>query len=436
VLALAAGGDQRIDLLARSPRVTLELHTEPLGALAAARRAAAFRPDLVVGGGGRLRGLLLCRALGWRVALLEERPLGCALGRGAGRAIPPGQPPEQLIAALALAAARPGAGLSSGPPVSVVVTVLDEEEAIGELLEVLVPQLRPDDELVVVDGGSRDGTLSRLRAWSEREPRLKVTSAPGTNISAGRNVGIRAARHALIACTDAGCRPAPDWLEGLRRPFAEPDPPGLVAGTCHVRARSPLEEAQAVACYPDPHESRRPSLLSSAYTRLFGTGFSPELPAARSLAFTRDAWLSAGGFPERLGWVEDGIFGRDVAAHHRCVLQLDAEVAWDQRSSVRSTAKMYNRYGQGAAKSGDLRLQARDAARAAAYCAAPLALLSRPGRRAAATGALVYYSLPAWRGVRRRVSPLALAAIPLAMAIKDLGKVSGAVQFHLARRRG
>jgi hypothetical protein len=115
---------------------------------------------------------------------------------------------------------------------------------------------------------------------------------------------------------------------------------------------------------------------------------------------------------------------------------VDAAVEWDQRSSLRSTARMYHRYGLGVAKSGDLRLQARDAARLAAYGVGPLLLLRRRSRRAAMTGALLYYSLPAWRGMRRGASPLAFAQIPLAMATKDLGKVTGALTFHLRRARG
>src|SRR4051812_46528895 len=97
------------------------------------------------------------------------------------------------------------------PGVSVVVTVLNDRGAVMELLDALAAQTRLPDEVVVVDGGSSDGTLELLEA----RPGVSVLRAPGANISAGRNLGIRSAAHSRIACTDAGCRPAPGWLAAL-----------------------------------------------------------------------------------------------------------------------------------------------------------------------------------------------------------------------------
>ena len=69
---------------------------------------------------------------------------------------------------------------------SVVVTVLNEAGQVDALVDALQPQLRPGDELVVVDGGSTDGTAERLAARAAGLPAMTVLSRPGTNISAGR----------------------------------------------------------------------------------------------------------------------------------------------------------------------------------------------------------------------------------------------------------
>ncbi|HRI55746.1 MAG TPA: glycosyltransferase, partial [Anaerolineae bacterium] len=42
--------------------------------------------------------------------------------------------------------------------VSVICTVLNEAEAVGRLLDSLAAQSRPPDEVIIVDGGSSDGT--------------------------------------------------------------------------------------------------------------------------------------------------------------------------------------------------------------------------------------------------------------------------------------
>jgi glycosyltransferase involved in cell wall biosynthesis len=41
--------------------------------------------------------------------------------------------------------------------------------------------LRDGDEIVVVDGGSTDGTLDLLYGTAHSDPRVRVVSAPGTN---------------------------------------------------------------------------------------------------------------------------------------------------------------------------------------------------------------------------------------------------------------
>jgi Glycosyl transferase family 2 len=142
------------------------------------------------------------------------------------------------IAALAAAAARPGAGLKGGPDVSIVTTVLNESRTIDALMTNLTTQMRPSDEFVIVDGGSSDDTWEYLQRWHLRDPRVLVHSAPGCNISAGRNLGIRVARNASIVCTDAGCEPGAGWLDALRAPFAEDPAPGLVGSAARIGRRS------------------------------------------------------------------------------------------------------------------------------------------------------------------------------------------------------
>jgi glycosyltransferase involved in cell wall biosynthesis len=341
------------------------------------------------------------------------------------------------VGAMAAAAARPGAGLDGGDDLSVIVTVLNESAVIDDLVETLTGQMRTGDELLIVDGGSTDGTWERLKSWGGRDSRVIVHSLPDSNISAGRNHAVAHARNQLMACTDAGCQPGPGWLDGLRAGFAERPAPALVASVPRIAARTPLEFAQAAACHPDPDDLRRPSLLVRAYGRLFGTVFDPTLPFARSLAFTRTAWQRAGGFPENLGTTEDGVFGRAVSKHGTCLATLDAEVVWRQRSSLRATYRMYRRYGEGAAQSGDATLRTRDAVRALAYPGALLLLLRAPRRSAPLLlgGGALYLSLPMRRLARRSALVPAGALVPVALVTKDVAKVHGAVGGALVGRR-
>lgn len=338
---------------------------------------------------------------------------------------------RMLASHLAAVARRAGAEVGDGPPLSVVTTVLNEGAAIRDLVQGLVEQLRPHDELVVVDGGSTDATITSLRAAASANPRIRVIVAEGANISRGRNIGIAAAAHDHVAITDAGCTPRPGWLDALRRGFAGEPAPDLVTGVYRVSTETALDEASALSCYPDPDEARHPTLVARAAAPVFGKTFLASMPTGRSAAFTRTAWERAGRFREDLPTAEDVTFGRAiVATGGRAVLTADAAVTWQQRPSARATWRMFHRYGRDGAHSGDRLLIGRDLARAAVYALAPALVLGggRVGRRITATGAVLYCLPSTARGLRNDASAAAIALAPVTLALKDLAKATGCLR--------
>jgi glycosyltransferase involved in cell wall biosynthesis len=102
--------------------------------------------------------------------------------------------------------------------VSVICTVLNEGESIRRLMDSLVAQSRQPDEVVIVDGGSRDNTVAVIEEYGDRLP-LRVLVEPGANISRGRNVAIGAATGDVIASVDAGVWLEPVWLAELVGPL-------------------------------------------------------------------------------------------------------------------------------------------------------------------------------------------------------------------------
>lgn len=327
---------------------------------------------------------------------------------------------------------------TSSPPITVVVTVLDEREAVGPLVEALLAQLRGRDELMIVDGGSTDGTAEVIAAIAGREQgRVTFLQRPGTNISEGRNAGVRQARNDVIACTDAGCLPAAGWLDAFRAAFGAAPSPDLVTGVYEVAAQGPFEHAMSAACYPQIDENPSGNGAIALYGRLFGRTFDPTLPTGRSMAFTRKAWELVGGFPEHLATSEDISFGRAIsAAGMRCVLAPGASVRWSQRPDAASTARMYYRYGVGGGRTGDPKLIGRDLLRAVVYPAGiVLAVWAGWGGRAVVgAGAGAYLSVPVWRALRRPNQPFTTAFVPLAVALKDVSKAAGCLAGLLGKR--
>src|SRR5438045_6409195 len=101
------------------------------------------------------------------------------------------------------------------PTVSLVATVLNEVDSLPRLFASIDEQTRPPHEIVVVDGGSSDGTWPTLERWAEAAPNRIALREPGANISRGRNLAIERATGDVIAVTDAGVRLDARWLERL-----------------------------------------------------------------------------------------------------------------------------------------------------------------------------------------------------------------------------
>ncbi|MCB0078687.1 MAG: glycosyltransferase [Anaerolineales bacterium] len=299
-------------------------------------------------------------------------------------------------------------------PVTVVLTILNEAESLILLLESLAQQSRLPDEIVVVDGGSTDGTIALLQGFSTVIP-LRLIVEEGANISRGRNLAIEAARHDLIVTTDAGVRLAPEWLARLTSPFEQPDPPDFVSGFFLPDPQGLWEHALAMTTLPAVEEMGRGRFL----------------PSARSAAFTRQAWARVGGYPEWMRWSEDVLF--DLALMNsgaKIVYEPEAVVWFRPRSTWRGFLKQYRNYAYGDGQG--LLWPKRHLSRYLTYFMAlplGLALLKRRpalGLALFAASALAMFGTPLKRHWRRGAYRWrALPLIPLIRISGDLAKMWG-----------
>jgi glycosyltransferase involved in cell wall biosynthesis len=97
---------------------------------------------------------------------------------------------------------------------SVVIPTLNEEQHVGSLLSDVMGQSREADEVIVVDAGSGDETVSVVRLFP-----FAVLLAGTPPVAAGRNLGGRSANGDVLIFLDADVRLEEDFFEGFLEEF-------------------------------------------------------------------------------------------------------------------------------------------------------------------------------------------------------------------------
>ena len=104
------------------------------------------------------------------------------------------------------------------PQVSVVIPVFNAKHCLRTAIDSALGQSLRDLEVIVVDDGSTDGSLEAVRAWFDREPRVRVIDGgPNRGPAYARNLGIAAAQSDWIALLDADDWYAAERIETLVR---------------------------------------------------------------------------------------------------------------------------------------------------------------------------------------------------------------------------
>jgi succinoglycan biosynthesis protein ExoA len=232
--------------------------------------------------------------------------------------------------------------------ISVVLPVLNEEKFLRSVLEALVKQSYPLHrfEILVVDGGSTDATLSVARSFAEIHPNVRVLMNPAKLSSAGRNVGARAAKGDVVLYVDGHCEvPDASLLESLNGLFertaadviCRPQP-------LEVLGMTPVQKAISIA--------RTSRLGHNPRSHIFSTGtegfVSPESSGA---AYRRRVFEKIGYYDECLDACEDVDFNlRARQAGFKAFTSPCVTVRYRPRDNMTSLFRQMLRYGEGRAR--------------------------------------------------------------------------------------
>jgi glycosyltransferase involved in cell wall biosynthesis len=115
--------------------------------------------------------------------------------------------------------------------ISVIVPSLNQGTYIGETLDSIIDQDRPDVEVIVVDGGSTDSTLEVLRSYGDR---IAWTSEPDRGQSDAINKGLQRARGDILCYLNSDDVLEPGSLSLVTRYFVDHPDSAWLFGRCRI----------------------------------------------------------------------------------------------------------------------------------------------------------------------------------------------------------
>lgn len=209
--------------------------------------------------------------------------------------------------------------------VSIIIRCYNEEEHIGRLLTGILQQTHENYEIIVVDSGSTDATLSIASHYP-----VKIISIKKEDFSFGHslNIGCEATTGEYIVTVSAHVYPVHhDWLEKLLQPLVD-ERIGLVYGKQRGNGTTKYSENQVFAkWFPDQ------SNMNQAH---------PFCNNANAVV-RKDLWVRF-RYDESLTGLEDLAFAKQlVGAGYKIAYQAEAEIVHVHDESWQSLLNRYRR---------------------------------------------------------------------------------------------
>lgn len=229
---------------------------------------------------------------------------------------------------------------SHQPSLAVVMPIRNEASHIDRALDAIDAQSYPANriEIVIVDGGSTDGTLEALSARALRDGRLRILSGAEINTPLAMNVGIEATTAPFVAKIDGHGWINEPYLATAIGELAADDRLGCVGGRVVPEATSLIERAIALARF---------SILGvggGIYTLDDRTQLTDTVQCG---VYRRRALIDAGAFDPELP------YGEDEEANHRLrlagwriLMNPSMRFTYRVRPSIRALFQQYFRYGR------------------------------------------------------------------------------------------
>lgn len=202
----------------------------------------------------------------------------------------------------------------TNPTFSVVIPAYNAEATLRSTVDSVLRQSDQDFEIVIVDDGSKDATVSVMHCLANGDNRIRIVSQANAGVSAARNFGASLARGQLLAFLDADDEWAPNKLR-LHRAVHDHDPLAEASFARVVFCRE--QRGEMIAGHSQ-------SKVRHDYLDLGDVLIENPICTTSNLVVSRAAFEEIGGFSTEMRYAEDQELLARVMAHGMLIRGIDA----------------------------------------------------------------------------------------------------------------
>lgn len=228
--------------------------------------------------------------------------------------------------------------------ITIGIVIYNSEGTILKCLSSLVSSSQNISQIIIVDNGSVDKTISLIEGFKDLKANIKIIKNSENNIALARNKIIQAAESKLVAFIDSDCIAPENWLD------------------CLLEGYNTISDSRVFAvCGPNrlPETTVFKVAANSSFNYPWGHGYSPQAWAPRSTQkvshapttnalFNRERVLEVGNFDPKLKNVgEDLDLGlRAQSYNYSCYLLPKPTLINDSADTLGEWASRMYRFGK------------------------------------------------------------------------------------------
>lgn len=219
---------------------------------------------------------------------------------------------------------------------SVIIPVFNGEKFIQKAIDSVFSQTVSDWELIIVNDGSSDNTLSVLEQYRENE-KIRIISQPNSGVSVARNHGVEHSKGDYIAFLDADDIWNETHLEVMKNLIEKYPDAGLIGTFTRVELVN-----QEVISECNYFKNKTEEVYLEDFFAEYHKDKSAKMFTVITMVVSREAFDRAGGFPVGCKIGEDLELSLVIAAYYPVVLSPVATATYRKENSTATKTNSFD----------------------------------------------------------------------------------------------